>query len=295
MSSTHRLGIRFLGTGAADWTSAHECSDTCRDRCAEIRERGGRNVRRFSSLFLAPDTIVDFTDHAERALDEYGIQGEALRHVIITHGHYDHFQPPAIFALASRLPHPLKLYGNQTVGHALDFAAHHSWDAETGRFTERGGAPDIEFEAVSPGRPFRVGDATATPVAANHMIDKPRMIAEQQALNYVFEREGKTLFYGLDSSFFLPETLAALGDHAFDVVVLDATFGDRDIDPEKSGHMNFALLREAVDELRRAELLRDGAVVVASHLSRCCVEPHDHIADRLAREGIALAYDGMCL
>ena len=148
---------------------------------------------------------------------------------------------------------------------------------------------------MAPGRPLRVGDATVTPVAANHMIDKRHMIAEQQALNHVLQIGGRTVFYGLDSSLFLPEALAALGDHTFDVAVLDATFGDMEIDPEKSGHMNFAMLRDTVEELRRRKLLKDDATVVASHLSRCCVDPHDLIADRLARERIVLAHDGMLL
>jgi len=295
MKADQQTGVRFLGTGAADWTTDHQCGEDCRERCAKARELGGRNLRRFSSIFVAPDTIVDFTAHALAALDEYGIRREAIRNVVITHGHYDHFQPAAILEFASGLPHPVAVYGNATVGHALDFAARHAWDPGAGRFVARDESPNVEFEPVTPGQPFAAGAWTAIPVLANHMIDKRRLIPEQQALNYILELDGRTLFYGLDSSFMLPRAFEALGRHAFDAAIFDATFGDMEIDPERSGHQNFAMLRETIAQFRQHRLFRKGAAVIASHISRCCVDHHDAIVERLRKAGTALAYDGMTL
>lgn len=293
MTSSCQAGIRFLGTGAADWASGHECSETCRARCAQNRELGGRNVRRFSSIFVAPDTVIDFTGHGHDALDAYGIEREAIRNVIITHGHYDHFQPLEIMELASRLPHPLVVYGNDSVGYALDFAAHHSWDPEDGRFVPRAESSNIVFGLAAPEQSFRTATATVTPVPANHMIDKRHLIPEQQALNYVLELDGRTLFYGLDSSFVLPRTFDVLGRYVFDVAILDATFGDMQIDPATSGHLNFAMLRQTIEQFRQTNLFQDGARIVAAHLSRCYVDPHDLVVDKLSEQGITLAYDGM--
>jgi hypothetical protein len=125
------------------------------------------------------------------------------------------------------------------------------------------------------------------------MIDKGHQVMEQEALNYVIQRGGRTLLYAIDSSTILPLTLEALTEFRFDIVVLDGTFGWMEIDPATSGHHNFPMVEDTVGELRSADLLADDAQVLVSHISTHHVPPHDDIADELAKRGITLAYDGM--
>ena len=54
---------------------------------------------------------------------EHNIREEAIRHLIITHGHADHFRTIDILEFASRLSRPLIVYGDAMVRDALDFAA----------------------------------------------------------------------------------------------------------------------------------------------------------------------------
>ena len=46
---------------------------------------------------------------------------------------------------------------------------------------------------------------------------------------------------------------------------------------------------------RRAKLFKGKARIIASHISRCYVDPHDDIVDKLRMDGITLAYDGMVM
>ena len=179
--------IRFLGTGAADWRPPHECNDACAERCARIERLGGPNIRRASALFIAPDTLIDFTGQTAEALDAFDIDGRAVRSLAIAHGHQDHFQPIDILAFAAGLPHTLALYGNATVAAAMEFAGGHQWDAAQERFVAAGTAPNVRTTAVAPGITFAVGHARVTAVLANHMVDRERMILEQQALNFIVE------------------------------------------------------------------------------------------------------------
>jgi len=284
--------IRFLGTGASDWMPPHECNEVCRERCAKIRKWGGRNIRRACSLFIPPDTLIDFTSQTAEALDAFGIERPSIRHLVITHGHSDHFQPLEILRFAADLPHTLAVYGNATVRDALEFAAAHRWGPAHGLVTVQD-APNVEVSVLRPGSTAVIGDARFTALLANHMIDRRHMILEQQALNYVVELKGSAIFYGLDSSFVLPSTFKQLSKWRFDAVILDATFGDLEIDPRVSGHQNFAMLEQTIAQFRQAGLVKDNATIVASHVSRRYVDPHDQIADDLAARGITLAYDGM--
>jgi len=287
--------MRLLGTGANDWKANHACNAICKDRCARARKLGGKNIRRYCALFIAPDTVIDFTGDTVKALHAYGIDEKAIGNVIITHGHADHFQPMEILKLATRRPRPLTVYGNVMVKAALDFVCHNRWDKSNGIFKKTDKRTNIQVRTVFPDTSFSAGGVKITPILANHMIDKTYSILEQPALNYVVEWKNKVLFYGLDSSYVLPRSFDVLRRYRFDIAVFDATFGHMAIDPAKSGHHNFAMLKKTLAQFRRAKLFRKDALIIASHISRCYVDPYDDIVHALAHAGITLAYDGMII
>jgi phosphoribosyl 1,2-cyclic phosphate phosphodiesterase len=275
--------IRFLGTGAGDFYKGA-------DKAGAI---AGKDIRHAPSLLVAPDVLIDFYDDGQ--LRGFGIPEASLRHLLITHGHFDHFMPVAIHELASTLPHRLHVYGSAMVRDALDFAAQYRWSASEKRFAACHASSNVEIHCIKPGRSFRLGGLRVTPVLASHLIDKANETLQQQAFNLVLERNGRALFYGLDSSYLLPGTLEMLAGFRFDIAVFDATYGPREVDPALSGHMNWAMLDETIAEFREGGLLAENAVVVADHISVSSVGPHDDVVDELREKGITLAYDGMTL
>jgi phosphoribosyl 1,2-cyclic phosphate phosphodiesterase len=282
--------IRFIGTGAGDFYEEHQ-RDCDGEHCARARALGGENIRYASSLFVAPDILIDF--HNIVVIRQRGVEPSAIRHLLITHGHFDHFQPTAILDMAESTGRQFTLYGSHGVVQALEFARMYAWNDETLAFDPREGAPLIATHVLQPGDTATVGDATVTAVLAHHMINKQRQVLEQEALNYVIERGGKTLFYGIDTCTVLPRTFEALSQFRFDILVLDGTFGWLEIDLKGTGHHNFPMVEETVNRFRSAGLLAEGAQAVASHISCHHVPPHDEIADKLAERGITLAYDGL--
>jgi L-ascorbate metabolism protein UlaG (beta-lactamase superfamily) len=277
--------IQFLGTGAGD-------ANFGTPQSVHLRSR---DVRRFTCNLLSPDTLIDFNHQTVGALETFGVRTGAIKHLFVSHGHFDHFQPEEILCFAETLPAPLAVYGNTMVRDALAFCCENALDRETGRFVPRQRAGNIELNVLAPGLPVQVGELTVTPVLANHFMDKPYCIMEQQALNFLFEAEGKTVFYGLDSSYMLPATAATLAGTHLDVAILDATFGPRDIDPLTSGHLNWKMLDETIAELREIDCIDERTVIVADHLSANNVEPYDQVAGLLIEKGIVLAYDGLTL
>jgi len=225
----------------------------------------------------------------------YGIRPESIRHLLITHAHYDHFQPVAIDALSSGMADPLNIYGSTTVKEALDFANEYRWDDAAGNFTIHDGEANIQVNTVGHGESFRVGDMQVTAVLANHMIDKDSTILQGQALNYVFQRAGRTLLYAIDSSYVLPKTFEVLSRFRFDIAVFDASFGHYEIEPRRSGHQNFLMLDKTIAQFKQANLFKDNTPIIADHISQHHVKLHDDIVEELAEKGITLAYDGMTI
>lgn len=50
--------VVFLGTGAADIQRPETAP--C-DNCTYVRQHGGRNSRRYSSLFVSPGVVIDYS------------------------------------------------------------------------------------------------------------------------------------------------------------------------------------------------------------------------------------------
>lgn len=287
--------IRFLGTGGGDFFyPEHEGVD--HNYLPRVRELGGRNLRWACQALFGPDVLIDFFD--DRQIHKFGIPRDSIRHLLITHCHYDHLNPPAILEFASQGAQPLEIYGTELVRDSLEFYAAYQWDQNTGRFQAHATPTNYEYHRVRPQESFRIGETTVTPVQANHSFNKglwgvPFLPIEHMALNYVIERNGKTLFYGLDSSYTLPLTLEFLGRFQFDVAVLDVTFAQYEIDPAKSGHHNFEMMKKTLGEYRQAGIITDSTRIIASHMSVARAKPHDDLLEEAAQRGIELAYDGM--
>lgn len=286
------MNILFLGTGAGDAPKVED--ETCVEgHIPRVRELGGRNLRGPAAILLEPDIRIDYGEGG--AMERLGLDERPVQHLVMTHGHSDHLQPKGILSFAARQENGIDVYGNNMVIDAIEFASTHEWDAEGGRFRSKERGAEVRLHRVGPGDTFTVSDTTFTALPANHFIDKVNMISEQQALNYVIERGGKTLFYGLDSSCPLPAAMEALRGYRFDAAVFDATFGDMEIDLTGSGHMTFPIVADLVAELRQAGAIDDDTIVLGSHLSLAAVEPHDDIVADMAARGLQLPYDGLRL
>lgn len=277
--------FQFLGTGAGDANFG----------AIDAAQVSPKDLRRYACNYLTPDLLIDFNDHTPGALDAYGIDPGSIEYLLISHGHYDHFQPLEIIRFAASLPQPLKVYGNSMVVDALEFCRQNVFDEESGRFVAPRGSYNLETIKLALGSRTAVGEVQVTAVLGNHFMNKPYNIMEQQALNFLVEVGGKKVFYGLDSSYMIPQTLALLAGAHLDLAILDATFGPLEIDPAKSGHHNWAMLDETLAELRAAGCVDEDTVIVADHLSTGSVGPHDEVADEQASKGITLAYDGLTL
>jgi len=284
MSKQRKKVMRFLGTGAGDFYGSPDA--------AENDDRSGKDIRRAACVLLEPDVLVDFNCYEQ--LSKQNVPEGAIRHLVTTHSHYDHFQPTRVPELARRSSDGLNVYGSSTITDALDFAGQYRWDDAAGNFQVRKDYPDnssLKAHTIRPGDSFTVGEFTVTAVLANHYIDKSTCTLQEQALNYVFQWGDRTLLYALDTSCVLPGSFEILSRFCFDGAVFDATFCNLEIDAAGSGHHNFAMLDKTLAQFRAARLFKPQATIVASHIYSG--ERHEQIEGQLAKMGVVLAYDGM--
>ena len=257
------MKIEFLGTGAADWS---------------IQKRvEGAEFRRFSSALIDGELLIDpgqhIFDYAEKTGQSELFAG--VKNIIVTHSHGDHFNADTVAQLC--VGKSCTLWADGTVIRPLMAAL----GAETVR--------QIDFRAVTPRRPTPVGDYLVTPLRSNHATDNPG----EQTLNYIVERAGKRLFYGLDSGWVMYDSFCEIRKFRFDAMVFEATIGDVPDDDRIFGHTSLEMIEIMLRSLRRLQVVDAESTVMISHMARTLHVPHDRLVERCRPLGIIPAYDGM--
>ncbi len=266
--------VVFLGTGAADIQWPEKDSSP---KALYIREHAGRNVRRYSSLFVSPGVVIDYALTGREGLEAAGIAPSAIECVLITHSHGDHFQPAAIVDLAREKAAALTVVGNSAVVTRMQ---EHLEGLST---AER---PAMTLRTVKPFEEFDVGRWRAKALAANHMPN-------EEALLYVLRNADKSLLYATDTGWFPVGTFAALRGEKLDLAIVEATFGEEVRPNLLTGHMNLPFVRLVKQFLIDGKGLKPKGRFAVTHLSLRFCEPYDQLAPKLAEEDILVAYDGL--
>ena len=230
------MQIRVLGSGASDGWPNPWCS--C-PSCAAAREQG---VRRGQSSVLVDDTLLVDLPPTAALHDLTGV-----RAVLVTHHHVDHHfaQAWAWHAWAGGAP--------------LTVLAPPSVLAEA-RF-----GPGVIAVPVRPGEVHEVLGYDVRVLAANHVADA--------VLYDVTSPRGDTLLYACDTGVLPDETVAALDDRGFDVVLLELTGG------ELPTHLNLETWVAQVERLRAVSAVTRSTLVYATHLGHANPPPDE--LDRL--------------
>ena len=97
-----KMKLTFLGSGAAEGMPAIFCN--C-EVCRESRRLGGKNFRTRSQSLINDDLLIDFPADTYSHFQRFGIEGDTIKYLIITHPHQDHFYPNDLQMRTERLAH----------------------------------------------------------------------------------------------------------------------------------------------------------------------------------------------
>ena len=152
------------------------------------------------------------------------------------------------------------------------------YDEDTLTAIKAKGAEFIDFKA---GEVRKLGDYTVSAYAANHGTST-------EAVHFIIEKDGKKIFYGLDSAWLLYEEVKAIKEKHIDFAVLDGTIGNQEGDYRIFEHNNLRMVREMKLTL---DLFVDRFAI--SHMAYTLHEPHEVLAKEMAQYNIEVAFDGL--
>ncbi|KYH39940.1 MAG: carbon-phosphorus lyase [Candidatus Bathyarchaeota archaeon B26-2] len=269
------MEVHFLGTGAAEGWPGLFCE--C-EMCERARVLGGKNVRTRSSIIIDGAYKVDLPPDNYLHMLRHGFSLAEVKHLFITHTHYDHFHPDDLLMRRKPFAHirdrkPLHIYGNrQVLNSVMTIVKEH---------------PEINIvtHLAEPLKPLEADRVKALPLPADH--------AENQvSLLYLFEMNGKTVLHGYDSGWFPEDTWRALKGYIIDLVILDCTNGAL---PYVKYHMGVKGVIETRRHMLSEGIASKDTTFVATHFSHNGGLLHESLVSKLSPEGIQVAFDGLTI
>ena len=241
----------LLGTGSADgWPNAW-----CRCRsCTWARATG--TVRSTTAALVDGVLLLDCGPDAPRNADRAGVGLADVRVVLLTHGHPDHVAPEALLSRSwTHQSAPLHVLGPQS---ALDVCR--DWI---------GPHDDVHLTPVFPGTTIDLASQglpgyTLRVLAAAH--DVGRDVMTRDAVLYdLTTADGSRLLYATDTGPLPQSTIEAAHGSAYDVVLLEETFGDNG--DHGTGHLDLTTFPLEIARLREVGAITTTTDVIAVHLS----------------------------
>lgn len=282
------MKLTFLGTSAGEGYPGLWCD--C-PHCRYAREHGGHNIRQNSCALVDDALLLDMGIACFDSALRSGVSLKAVRALLVTHPHEDHFYPQHLYwrnARAENFALPfteLMQQGGPRFSPIPDMTIYGNVDTEALVAPLLSDAENngLRFVRIAEGQAFVQDGYTVTPIRGNH---GPRGFAH----SYVIEKDGRKMLYALDTGYYDDDMLALLSQHTFHLIVMEGTGGLNDIG---EGHM--CLKKNVVmrDFFIKHGCYASDARFVLTHLSPHWTPPHDIYRDIALREGMVVAYDGM--
>lgn len=273
------MKLQYWGSGASEGWPALFCQ--C-EACKKARKLGGPDIRTRSQALLDETVLLDFPADTYLHTLRYGKDLSAIRHILITHSHEDHFYPLDMMLKIAPYAHQqeaeqVSVYGNPTVIGMLEDT-----------ITESGMDPKEVLRCIRPVTlkayvPFAMDDYTVTPLLADH-------IPGEECFVYLIERAGKTLLYAHDTGIFPAETWEYLKGKRLDLTSLDCTFVTRS---NRRRHMGLPETAETRKWLLEMGCATEDTIFVINHFSHNIPVLHQELSEEAKKVGFLTAFDGM--
>lgn len=248
----------FWGTSAAEGIPAPFCR--C-EVCQEARRLKGKYQRLRSCFRLSDKIMLDLGADAVTQSMKYGDLTD-IEHVLITHTHDDHLNGHMLMEAmwSKRFRKTLNYYFTEDSFEIVNRWRENPWILK-GMVSKWEEENIIKFHQLKFGQTYLIEDMFVTPFRGNHKGN-----VETCSAMYLIELPDKcTLFYGLDSGRYFPETVESLKNEKVDIFITEATGGVM----ESAGdyHMNLDQVKDLVDQLYEQGTLHEKSRVYITHIN----------------------------
>lgn len=268
------MQLTYLGTAASECFPALFCN--C-EYCREARRLGGKNIRTRSQALINNDLLIDLPADTYWHFVQNGIEGDAIRYLLITHAHEDHFYKDDLFLRWGAYAHNMRAETLQV------FCPKTVYDSFDGQFP-----PNVVIIPLEAFRTVTIGNYRVTPLPARHMPGA-------EAFLYLVEGD-KTLLYAHDTGYLYDEVFTYIEQNGIrlDMATMDCTNVEIPL-PDDGGHMGLPNIKRVIDRLQNMGAVGESTIVYVNHFSHNGNPLQTHLEELAAPYGYRVSYDGCCV
>lgn len=277
------MRIRFLGTGAAEGVPAAFCE--C-EVCREVRRRGEGEFHTRSQVLIDGDLFIDYPPDAYYHSLRFGIEQAAIKYVLVTHSHMDHFYAHDFilrgYKYCSAVNEPLYIFGNAEVKKVFEECTRRELRADVSEL--------LRFVTLTPFCEVVAGEYTVFPLKAQHS-------KTEDALVYFIRKNGKGYLHLTDTGRLPSESFDQLEKYlkakgwTVDMVTFDCTFLYRTAG-EVSRHMGLGDNMVMKEELQARNLVNEATMYAITHYSHNNFPLKETLLKAEKEYGVIAAFDG---
>ncbi|MBC8597138.1 MBL fold metallo-hydrolase [Qingrenia yutianensis] len=293
------LPMRFWGTSAGGTIPAPFCR--CRV-CENARKVGGKEIRLRSAFRIDKKIMIDigedFAAQAARLNDDL----YDTEHFLFTHPHEDHFNYMMFwlrYVASDRPPEkPISVY---FVGNSFDIVDKllYSTPLIINKDAEYMSEKNVKFIKLDFLKWYKINDIEVMALKAHHST----AVCENGA-NYLIKlKNGKIMYYALDSGYYLDETFEVLKNFKLDILVGECTFPEEHIKDENGRyfcpvHMDLTSCVDTLDKLYTIGTVDEKTQIYLSHIEAkglCHSELEEYFSKLERNYSVKIAYDGLSI
>lgn len=276
------MKITYLGSGAAEGVPAMFCS--C-EFCNSVRKAGRAEFRTRSQVIIDGELSIDFPPEAYAHSLEFNVDLAALKYLLVTHSHMDHFYAHDFilrgYKYSSPQSHSLCIYGNEEVKKVFDECTRREMRDDVKEL--------IKFVAIGSYRKINFGDYRILTLPACHGTT-------EEALLYYVEKKDKGYLHLCDTGALTDEAVRFLAENGAraDLITFDCTFLDAE---PRAGTRHMCIEDNMAIRKRLTDIgVADGNTkCVITHFSHNAKPSRERVRKIEEKYGVIAAYDGLTM
>ncbi|PZE21584.1 MBL fold metallo-hydrolase [Paenibacillus xerothermodurans] len=280
-------GMTFLGTGAAEGIPNPFCQCGI---CENARRKGGVEVRTRSAFRLNERVHIDYGPDTFAQALKCGINLHALKHIIVTHTHEDHYcvnQLNLRQMARDRGEEPLRIY---LTSPAYKWAFERMTKHELS-LIKNGIVQLVEIDYL---KEYVIGGMKVRAFPGNHRGHGEH----EQAANYLITLpDGRTMYYAVDTGYYFEDTFGLLQSHTLDLLVMECTFGSHALAPGAE-HLDIYSFIRVLETLLQQGTINQDTRILATHINHADGLDYDGLQQYFANNApvtVEIAYDGLMI
>ncbi len=271
------MKIKFLGTAAYERVPALFCKCPI---CEYALKHKGNDIRTQAQVLINEDLLVDFGQDNYYHFLKFGVDFTKIKHILVTHSHYDHFVPNDL--IMTKDPY----------GHFLTNINVYAGNDCYKKFLNNSESSDIRFNIIKKYQTFEAGEYEITALPARHGTKNPFI--------YIISHKDKCVLYGNDSGIEFQEVYEFIAQkgYKFSAVISDCTNGYKHFEKINS-HKSFIDNKYHKERLEKSGNVTADTKWIITHFSHNGLVKdnmpvtHNDLCEIAEEMGMICAYDGM--